>query len=125
MCSLDSDNTPKHLLDEKGLYLGAGVDDKVTLLPYNCRTKHHLMWTCDNGALRNQLGQYVEFGGPPHFCPETHKYSQNHGTMCCSELKRNDTDETIVYRHLCENEDSIIECPYPNSKCKSYGGKYI
>ena len=83
------------------------------------------MWTCDNGALRNQLGQYVEFGGPPHFCPETHIYSQNHGTMCCSELKRNETDETIVYRHICENDDSIIECPYPNSKCKSYGGKYI
>ena len=119
--SLDSDNIPKMFVSENGLYLGAGRDDRVHLLPYNCRTKHHLMWTCDNGAMRNGNGQYLEFGGTPAFCTETHRYSQQGGEKCCGELEP--YNKTHVLHNECKNDRSLIDCPSNN--CMTYRSMFF
>ena len=118
---LDSYNNPKYLVNEKGLYLGvgwSGWDIRVNLLPFNCRTKGYTMWVCDNGAMRNTRGQYLEFETNLNFCPGSHPHSQHKGTSCCKELVK--YNETVWLTHKCEPEQNIT-CP--NIPCVNYGGK--
>ena len=76
------------------------------------------MWVCDNGALRNTMGQYLEFESNLNFCPRSHPHSIFHGETCCA--KHFQYNDTVVQKEKCEPEQNIT-CP--NIPCANYGGK--
>ena len=48
----------KHAEDN---FLSLSPDGNVYLHPHNCRTHSHVLWSCENGQLKNNNGNYLKF----------------------------------------------------------------
>ena len=49
------------LKHEEDKFLSLSPDGNVYLHPHNCRTHSHVLWSCENGQLKNNNGNYLKF----------------------------------------------------------------